>query len=113
VRIEVAEDDNAIFGPVRNASYLFLFPKGIANRGTEELLLGFSDVFPGLGVNMKAQVLLYKALSQMVLSVGDILWCSCAVLGQRGEILQNFHNIAENKALLEDLSGDQFDGWSS
>jgi len=34
-----------------------------------------------------------------------------AVLGQRGEILQNFCNIPESKALFEELSGDQFDGW--
>jgi len=32
--------------------------KGIANRRTEELVLGFSDVFPRLGVNLKAQVFL-------------------------------------------------------
>ena len=64
MRIEVAEDNYAIFGPVGNAVDLFNFGKvhgrkGIANIGMEELiLLGFSDVFPGLGINRKAQVFL-------------------------------------------------------
>jgi len=34
-----------------------------------------------------------------------------AVLGQRVEVLENLCNIPEAKALLEELSGDQFDGW--
>jgi len=58
VRIKVAKDDNAIFGPVRNAVYLFNFGEGHGRKGTKKLVMGFSEVFPGLGVNMKAQVFL-------------------------------------------------------
>ena len=58
MRIQVAEDDNSIFGAIRNAIYLFDFGKGHGGKGitddwTKELILFLCDIFPGLGVNMQ------------------------------------------------------------
>ena len=59
--IKIAKNDNAIFCAIRYTINLIYFGKGhgregIADDWTEELVLVFCDVFPGLGIDMETEV---------------------------------------------------------
>ena len=96
MQVEVAEDYDAIFRTVWVAFFVFFDfrnghgGKSVADNGTEDLVFGFSDIFPSLGCLMKAEVFLKIGFVPnfchfLTLTYGCAIWVR---IGNRGCLLR-------------------------